>query len=113
MARKNLRIGLVGVGAAAQINHIPAIKRTEGLELAALCDRDPEKVARVAQKFQIPRSYTRLEELLSDDEIQAVDICTPNFLHAPMAMSALEAGKDVLCERPLARSAEEAAAAEA
>jgi len=110
VARKNLRIGLVGVGAAAQINHIPAIKRTEGLELAALCDRDPEKVARVAQKFQIPRSYTRLEELLSDDEIQAVDICTPNFLHAPMAMSALEAGKDVLCERPLARSAEEAAA---
>ena len=110
MARKMLRIGLVGVGAAAQINHIPALKKIEDLELVALCDRDPEKVARVAQKFQIPRSYTRLEELLSDEAVQAIDICTPNYLHAPMAMSALEAGKHVLCERPLARSGEEAAA---
>ena len=92
MARKMLRIGLVGVGAAAQINHIPALKKIEDLELVALCDRDPEKVARVAQKFQIPRSYTRLEELLSDEAVQAIDICTPNYLHAPMAMSALEAG---------------------
>ena len=110
MARKNLRIALVGVGAAAQINHIPAIRKTEGLEIVALCDRDPEKVARVAQKFGIPRSTTRIEELLEDEEIHALDICTPNFLHAPMATAALEAGKDVLCERPLAHSAEEAAA---
>jgi len=110
VARKILRIGLVGVGAAAQVNHIPALRKIEDLELVALCDRDPEKVARVAQKFQIPRSYTRFEELLSDDEVHAIDICTPNFLHAPMAMAALEAGKHVLCERPLARSAEEAGA---
>ena len=110
MARKILRIGLVGVGAAAQVNHIPALRKIEDLELVALCDRDHDKVTRVAQKFQVPRSYTRFEELLSDDEVQAIDICTPNFLHAPMAMAALEAGKHVLCERPLARSAEEAAA---
>jgi len=110
VARKILRIGLVGVGAAAQVNHIPALRKIEDLELVALCDRDHDKVARVAQKFQVPRSYTRFEELLSDEEVQAIDICTPNFLHAPMAMAALEAGKHVLCERPLARSAEEAAA---
>ena len=109
MARKNLRVGLIGVGAVAQISHIPALKRTEGLELVALCDRDAEKAGRVAQKFQIARSHTRIEELL-DDDVDAVDICTPNFLHAPMAAAALEAGKHVLCERPLARSAEEAAA---
>jgi predicted dehydrogenase len=100
---------VIGVGAAAQIIHIPALKKTEGIELVALCDRDPEKVARVAQKFQIPRAMSRLEELLEGDEVDAVDICTPNFLHAPMAMAALEAQKHVLCERPLARSAEEAA----
>jgi predicted dehydrogenase len=109
VARKMLRIGLVGVGAAAQINHIPALKRTEDVEIVALCDRDPEKTQRVAQKFGIPRVYGRFEELLSDDDVDAVDICTPNFLHAPMASAALDAGKHVLCERPLARSADEAA----
>ena len=110
MARKTLRIGLVGVGAAAQVNHIPALKRIEGVEIVALCDRDPEKAARVAQKFGVPKSSGRLDDLLADDEIDAVDVCTPNFLHAPMATAALEAGKHVLCERPLARSADEAAA---
>jgi predicted dehydrogenase len=109
VARKNLRIGLVGVGAAAQINHIPALHRTEGVEIVALCDRDPEKAARVAQKFGIAHSSGRLDDLLANDELDAVDLCTPNFLHAPMAMAALEAGKHVLCERPLARSADEAA----
>jgi predicted dehydrogenase len=110
VAKKAIRIGLVGVGAAAQINHIPALRKTEGIELVALADRDPEKAQRVAQKFQVGRAYRRIEELLGDDEIDAVDICTPNFLHAPMAIAALEAGKHVLCERPLARSADEATA---
>jgi predicted dehydrogenase len=110
VARKNIRVGLVGVGAAAQVLHIPALKKTEGVELVALCDRDPEKTARVAQKFQIPRVCNRLDELLEGDDVDAIDICTPNFLHAPMATAALEAQKHVLCERPLARSAEEAAA---
>jgi predicted dehydrogenase len=109
VARKTLRIGLVGAGAAAQINHIPALKKTEGVELVAVCDRDPEKTSRVAQKFQVPRTYVRFEEMLGDEEIDAIDICTPNFLHAPMAIAALEAGRHVLCERPLARGADEAA----
>ena len=109
MARKELRVGLVGVGAAAQVNHIPALKRTEGVELVALVDRDPEKAGRVAQKFAVPRVHARLDDMLADDAIDAIDICTPNFLHAPIATAALEAGKHVLCERPLARSGDEAA----
>jgi predicted dehydrogenase len=108
VARKNLRLALVGVGAAAQIAHIPAIKRMEGIELAALCDRDPEKAARVAAKFQVPKVHARFDDLLADEEIDAIDVCTPNYLHAPMGIAALEANKHVLCERPLARSAEEA-----
>ncbi|HYM80090.1 MAG TPA: Gfo/Idh/MocA family oxidoreductase [Candidatus Limnocylindria bacterium] len=108
MARKALRIGLVGVGAAAQISHIPAIKRTPGFELVALCDRDPEKAQRVAQKFQVPFATGRLDDLLADGALDVIDVCTPNFLHAPVAVAALEAGKHVMCERPLARSAVEA-----
>jgi len=110
VARKVMGVGLVGVGAAAQINHIPALKRAEGLELVALVDRDREKAARVAQKFGVPHAYGRVEELLDRDDIDAIDVCTPNFLHAPMAIAALDSGKHVLCERPLARSGDEAAA---
>jgi predicted dehydrogenase len=109
VARKTLRIGLVGVGAAAQISHIPALKKTEDVELTWLCDRDPEKVERVAQKFGIPHASSRLDDLLADETLDAIDICTPNFLHAPMAVAALDAGKHVICERPLARSSAEAA----
>jgi predicted dehydrogenase len=108
LARKPLRIGLTGVGVAAQVSHIPAIKRTDGLELVALCDRDREKATRVAQKFQIASATDRFDDLLEDDALDAIVVTTPNFLHAPMAIAALEAGKHVLCERPLARSAEEA-----
>jgi predicted dehydrogenase len=108
LARKTLRIALVGVGGAAQINHIPALKKIEDVELVAICDRDREKVGRVAQKFGIPEATNRFDDLLEDESIDAIDICTPNFLHAPMATAALEAGKHVLCERPLARSADEA-----
>ena len=61
MARKSLRVGLVGVGAAAQISHIPALLKSEGVELVALCDRDPEKAARVAQKFSIPHHVSRID----------------------------------------------------
>ncbi len=110
MARKTLGVALVGVGAAAQVNHIPALKKTEGVELLALVDRDPEKAARVAQKFGVPHSFGRIEQMLELDEIDAVHVCTPNYLHAPMAIASLESGKHVLCERPLARSADEAAA---
>src|SRR5207248_1371017 len=110
LAKKTLRLALVGVGAAAQINHLPALKKMEGVEVAALCDRDPEKAARVAQKFGVPTHYTRFEELLADESIDAVDLTTPNYLHAPMAVAALEANKHVLCERPFARSGDEALA---
>ena len=109
MPRKTLGVGLIGVGAAAQVSHIPTLMKMEGVELVALCDRDPEKAQRVAQKFGIPVATDRIEQLLAREDVQAVDICTPNFLHAPMAIAALEAGKHVLCERPLARSGEEAA----
>jgi predicted dehydrogenase len=110
VARKTLRIGLVGVGAAAQINHIPALKKTENVELVWLVDRDAEKAERVAQKFGVPNSSGRLDQMLDDESVDAVDVCTPNYLHAPIAIAALEAGKHVMCERPFARSADETAA---
>lgn len=108
MAKKTLKAALVGVGVAGQVSHIPAWKKLEGVELVALCDRDLEKAQRVAQRFGVPTATTDFDAVLADDEIDIVDVCTPNYLHAPLAIAALESGKHVLVERPIARNASEA-----
>ncbi len=108
MAKKTLKAALVGVGVAGQVSHIPAWKKLEGVDLVALCDRDIEKAQRVAQRFGVPTATTDFDTILADPEIDIVDICTPNFLHAPLSIAALESGKHVLVERPIARNAAEA-----
>lgn len=108
MSKKVVKVAVVGAGGAAQVSHLPAAKRMPGVEVVALCDRDEEKAARVAQRFGIPRALENVDELLRDDELDALIVCTPNFLHAPISIAALESGKHVLCERPLARNAAEA-----
>jgi predicted dehydrogenase len=108
VAKKALKAALVGVGVAGQVGHIPAWKKLEGVELVALCDRDIEKATRVAQRFGVPLATSNFEDILGDPEIDLVDVCTPNFLHAPLTVAALESGKHVLVERPIARTAAEA-----
>jgi predicted dehydrogenase len=108
VAKKTIRVGVLGVGAVAQLSHLPALKKMSGVEIAAVCDRDDEKAARVAQRYGIPHVSATLDEILRDETIDAVVVATPNHLHAPMSIAALEAGKHVLCERPMARSATEA-----
>jgi predicted dehydrogenase len=107
VAKKVLKAALVGVGVAGQVSHIPAWKKLEGVELVTLVDRDQEKAQRVAQRFGVPNATTAIDEVLEDPEIDLVDICTPNYLHAPLAIAALESGKHVLVERPIARNAAE------
>ena len=104
MAKKALKAALVGVGVAGQVGHIPAWKKLENVELVALCDRDIEKATRVAQRFGVPHATSNFEDVLGDSEIDLVDVCTPNFLHAPLTIAALESGKHVLVERPIART---------
>ncbi len=110
MARSPVRVGIIGAGSVAQIAHIPAWKRSAHVELVALCDPDKARGKAVARKFGIPRVDVDFEDLLRHGDVDAVDICTPNHLHAPIAVAALGHGTDVLCERPLARNSEEAAA---
>jgi predicted dehydrogenase len=108
VAKKTLKAALVGVGVAGQVSHIPAWKKLEDVELVALCDRDLEKAQRVAQRFGVPAATTDFDTLLADPDIDLVDVCTPNYLHAPLAIAALQSGKHVLVERPIARNAAEA-----
>jgi D-xylose 1-dehydrogenase (NADP+, D-xylono-1,5-lactone-forming) len=99
----SLRWGILG---AARINRsiIPALRAAEGHTLEAIASRDADKAATTAAEWGIPRSVAGYETLLADAEIDAVYIPLPNHLHAEWAVRAAEAGKHVLCEKPLALS---------
>ncbi|MDI9602254.1 MAG: Gfo/Idh/MocA family oxidoreductase, partial [Acidobacteriota bacterium] len=98
---KKLRVGLIGVGGIAGA-HFPGWDASPFAEVVALGDINPETLARVGQQRGIDRLYEDSWELIRQDDIDIIDICTPNAYHAPYAIAALEAGKNVLCEKPLA-----------
>lgn len=98
---KKLRVGLIGVGGIAGA-HFPGWDASPFAEVVALGDINPETLARVGQQRGINRLYEDSWELIRQDDIDIIDICTPNAYHAPYAIAALEAGKNVLCEKPLA-----------
>jgi predicted dehydrogenase len=100
-----LRIGVVGAGAIAQTAHLPVLSKMRGVELIALCDNDRPKARALADRFGVPDTYTDIEDLLEAGRLEAVVIATPNHLHEPHVLSAIAAGMDVLCERPMAMTA--------
>lgn len=97
-----VRIGVVGAGAIAQLAHLPVLGKMRGAKLVAVCDNDRPKARALADRFDIADVYTDIEDLLEEEELDAVVVATPNHLHEPHVLSAIAAGKDVLCERPLA-----------
>ena len=99
-----VRVGVVGAGAIAQIAHLPALRRLNGVEVAALCDNDAVKARALASRFGVPDVYDDIEDVLRYARLDTVVICTPNHLHEMHAMAALAAGVHVFCERPLALS---------
>jgi predicted dehydrogenase len=100
---ERLKVAVVGGGIGTQ--HIDALIRLpEQYELVAFCDIDPEKAKAVADRYAIGRATTSFDELLGRDEIDIVDLCTPAGLHVAQTSAALEAGKHVICEKPLAGS---------
>jgi len=102
------RIAVVGAGHVAQVAHIPAYRANPDVELVAVVDYDRVKARRIKEQFGFKEWFDDFNEMLKKCEVDAVDICTPNYLHAPMAIAALRSGHDVLCEKPMARTAKEA-----
>jgi predicted dehydrogenase len=100
-----LGVGVVGAGAISQMAHLPVLSKMRGVHLVALCDNDRPKARALADRFEVPDAYTDIEDLLETEGLEAVVIATPNHLHEPHVLSALAAGMDVLCERPLALTA--------
>lgn len=96
-----VRFGVVGVGAITQVAHLPALSKMRGAQVVALCDNDALKARSLADRFAVPDVFTDMQDLLELDDVDAVIVGTPNHLHEPHVLSALAAGVDVLCERPL------------
>ena len=95
------RMGILGVGAVTQIVHLPMLSERPDVDVVAVSDPDQLKAETLGARFQVPRVLSD-EEILSDDEVDAAVICTPNHLHESLAIGALERGKHVLVEKPLA-----------
>lgn len=106
---KPLKIGVIGCGSIAKHRHIPEYMANEHAEIVAVCDIVKDRAQEMADQIGA-KAYTYYKELLKDESIEAVSVCTPNALHAPISIDALKAGKHVLCEKPMATSTEEAEA---
>jgi predicted dehydrogenase len=99
------RVAVAGLGIGQQhIRHWRELQ--EQFELAAICDSDPNRLARAIDKYQVP-GFASFDEILNAD-VDIVDICTPPFLHAEMAQTAMRSGRHVVCEKPLVNSLAEA-----
>lgn len=106
---QKVKIGVVGLGTVGQSVHLPILSKIPEVEIVAVCDIESSKAEFVAKKYDIPRHYSDLEEMLkAEEEIDAIDICTSTFSHMDAAIAALEAKKHLLVEKPLARTYEEA-----
>lgn len=107
MENKKIKVGVIGTGNISH-EHIKSYIANPNVELYAFCDINPVQLKKMADLYGVERTYTDINEFLKLDEIDAVSVCTWNSAHAPCAIAALNAGKHVLCEKPMATSAAEA-----
>jgi predicted dehydrogenase len=110
MAHEKVQWGVLGVARIAVRKTIPGMKHGKWCEITAIASRDWQKATAAARELGIPKAYGSYEELLQDREIEAIYIPLPNHLHVNWTLKAVQAGKHVLCEKPLSLSAEEARA---
>lgn len=102
-----LNVGIIGVGSISN-EHIQAYLKNENVNLIAFCDSNKEQLEKMGEQYGVKKLYRNKEELLANSAIDAVSICTWNAAHAECTIAALNAGKHVLCEKPMATSQEDA-----
>ncbi len=105
MSERKLRVGVIGCGIG--IFHIEGLQQNPRAEIVAIAGLDTDRCVSLQTRFDVPRRYGDYRELLAADDIDAVTVAVPNFLHSEVAIAALEAGKHVLVEKPLAQSSAE------
>ncbi len=102
MNESKLQVCVLGAGRWSELAHIPGWQRDPRCEIVAICDTDPGRARAYAQKFNIPHWTTDWRAAVSRPDIDVVDVSTPSHTHFELSMAALEAGKHVLCEKPVA-----------
>jgi predicted dehydrogenase len=106
MSRNKLRVGVVGLGMGS--NHVRTYQSLPQAELIAVCDSDEPWLRHCQQQWNVPRIFTDYQEMFALEELDAVSIALPTYLHSPATIAALEAGKHVLVEKPMAMDAADA-----
>ncbi|MFR5071100.1 MAG: Gfo/Idh/MocA family protein [Bianqueaceae bacterium] len=107
---KKLRVGIIGCGGIANGKHMPSLKAIGRVDMVAFCDIIVEKAEKAAKEYGTAdaKVYVDYRELLQDSTIDVVHVCTPNKSHAQISIDALHAGKHVMCEKPMAKTAADA-----
>ena len=96
-----INIGIIGCGKITQVRHLPEYVENPQAHLTGLYDINQSRAEELTRKYG-GKAYSSIEEMLTDPEIDAVSVCTSNATHAQITIQALEAGKHVLCEKPMA-----------
>lgn len=107
MKGKKYGVGIVGFGGIAKACHLPGWKKLNDVEILGAVDSSESARKSAKEEFNIPSVFSDYKKLLEMDEIDIIDICTPNRMHFPAAVDSLKAGKHVICEKPLAVSVKE------
>lgn len=105
---EKIRVAIVGAGNIAQSAHLPAYQKRDDLEVVAIADWNLERAQEAAKKFGIPQAFQNIDDMLANVECDYVDICVWNRSHADCAIKAAAAGRNILCEKPMAYNLEDA-----
>ncbi|MGL5354646.1 MAG: Gfo/Idh/MocA family protein [Clostridium sp.] len=108
MERK-VRVGIIGCGGIAGGKHLPSLSKVNEVEIVGFCDLEIEKAEKMAKKYGVENAKVCIDykELLADKSIEVIHVCTPNRSHSVISIDAMESGKHVMCEKPMAKTSEE------
>ncbi|PWM47316.1 MAG: oxidoreductase [Clostridiales bacterium] len=107
---KKLKVGIIGCGGIANGKHMPSLHKIPEVEMVAFCDIVVERAEQAAKQYGVSdaKVYKNYHDLLADKSIDVVHVCTPNKSHSPITVASLEAGKHVMCEKPMAKTVADA-----
>jgi predicted dehydrogenase len=108
IGKREIRLGIIGAGNITRARHVPGFKAIPGVRIVGVCNQRRESAARVAREFNIPKVYGSWENVVDDDEVDAIVIGSWPYLHCPVTLAAFDAGKHVLTEARMAMNSREA-----